>query len=188
LVIGSVLVILVPVLGALVLTASHADVTSDTDTATLLSNGAAESSALGQAWEFLRGEDNEGRGLDFQAMGDVGIDTRLRVGAQCRAIVWVHVLGVLEFLVKREAQTVLSFVADRQVGEDEVASLAWAVEISHTGDWSSRKDRGAGRVWWSTPLRNGPGILKGSWTKVSTMMGRGTRSTRILPNKKKFAL
>jgi hypothetical protein len=63
-----ILIIAVPVLGALVFTTSHTHVASDTDTATLLSDHAAQSSALTEARELLRRKDGEGCRLHLRAM------------------------------------------------------------------------------------------------------------------------
>ena len=46
----------------------------------------------------------------------------------------VLVLGVLHPFVEAEIQTVEAFVSDGQVGEDEVTSLAWTIQIRDPGD------------------------------------------------------
>jgi hypothetical protein len=82
LVVHSLVIIFIPVLGRLVLAASHANITADTDAAALLRDHTAQSGALGEAWELLGREDDEGRRFDLQAVGDMGIDTRLGVSTQ----------------------------------------------------------------------------------------------------------
>lgn len=81
------LIIVIPIFRTLVLSAPHANVTSDADTAALFGNHATQGSALGQAWEFLRREYSERRGLDFQTVGDVSVDSALSMGSQGGAVI-----------------------------------------------------------------------------------------------------
>ena len=139
----SILVVLVvptvPLFGALVLTTPHANVTSNADATALLGNHAAERGALRQSWELLGGEDGEGRRLDFTAVGDEPVAIVDYVG-----VLRVKVLDLAQVFEQGKAETVLALVADGQVGEDEVASRGWAVEIGHASDRRACEDRGTG--------------------------------------------
>jgi hypothetical protein len=87
---------------------SHANVTSDANTAALLGKLNAESSALSKTRELLGREDGEWNSLHFQAMRDVCSLHRFWVFWGFR----VHILLVLELLIEREVETILSFVSD----------------------------------------------------------------------------
>jgi hypothetical protein len=150
------------VVGGLVLTAPHTDITSDADTAALLCNHTAQCSALGEAWELLRREDDEGRRPDFQAMRDMGIDPILKGSSDSGAIIRVHILRILQLLVEGEAQSVFALMANRQVREDEVACRARAVQIGHAGNRCTGEH---GKAWSgsrSTTWGNRSGILESS--------------------------
>jgi hypothetical protein len=153
-------VVLVPILGTLVFTASHAHIASDANAASLLGYHTAQSCALRQAREFLRRENDEGRRLDFQAVRHMGVHAGLGVSAQGRAVIGIHVLGILQFLIQSKAQTVLALMTNGQVRKDEVACWSWPVKVSHASHGRSCEDREAGRGWWCATRSNGPSILK----------------------------
>jgi len=160
LIIRVLLIIVIPFLGSLVLTTAHTDITTDTDTAALLSDHAAKGSALGKSRELLRREDSEGQGLDLQTVGNVGIDASLGMRSEGRTVIGIHILRILQFLIEREAQAIFALVANRQVGEDKVARRAGAVQIGHTSDRSTGQDWEARRRSRRAARSNGPGILQ----------------------------
>lgn len=160
LIICRLLIVLIPILRRLVLTAPHAHIASNADAAALFSDHAAQRSAFGQTWELLRREDNEWIRLDLEAVGDVGIDAGLRMSAQGGAVIGVHILRVLELLVEREAQAVLALVTDREIGEDEVAGRARTIEIRHTSNGCTSEDWEARSCRRCTAWSNCAGIFK----------------------------
>ena len=152
----------IPVLVRLVLATPHAHIAADAHTASLLGHHTAQSGALGQARELLRREDDERGGLDLETVRNEGIDAAPQVDARGRAIVRVHVLGVLQFLIQSEAEAIFPFVANGQVRENKVPSWSWAVEVGHAGDrcaGQNREARGRGRT--TTARGNGASILEG---------------------------
>jgi len=67
------IVIVISRIIVLVVPLANAGVTSDTDSAALFCNGAAEVGAGGQTRELLGTEDGKGLGLDLETMGDMGL-------------------------------------------------------------------------------------------------------------------
>jgi hypothetical protein len=57
-----------------------------------------------------------------------------------------------EFLVQAEAKTEVAFMANGQVGEDEVAGRVRAVQVYHASDRCTGKDGGLVRVRHATRL------------------------------------
>lgn len=57
-----------------------------------------------------------------------------------RVFALVVVLRVLQFFVQAEAEPVLALVANGEVGENEVPSRRWAVQINHAGDRGAGED------------------------------------------------
>lgn len=134
---------LIVVIGGLALASPHAHIATDAHAAALLRHGPAQARALCQSGELLRAEDSEGVRLDLESpiKGIRWLVGRLLhhwAGIGGRFSILVLVL--LGLLIQVEAQTVLSFMADRQVGEDEVACLGWAVEICHSRHGHSSED------------------------------------------------
>jgi hypothetical protein len=56
----------------------------------------------------------------------------------------IGIIRVSRFLVQVEAQFILTFMANREIGEDEIASFSRAVKISHSRDRHSSEDRDLG--------------------------------------------
>jgi hypothetical protein len=83
----------------------HADVTANSDTATLVSDHLAERRALHQAWELLGAKNDEWLGLDLHSP----VDSRRHI-----AVGWVEVeiLFLLGRLKQAERQLVQALVAD----------------------------------------------------------------------------
>lgn len=126
------------------LTSTHADLTSDTNTASLVGYGTAELGARSQSRELLGTEDGEWLGLDFQTVGNLGFS--LGGSSGCCFICLVRILGILELFVQAETKSVFAFMADRKIREDEVSGLRGAVQVYHTGNRSTGQDGQAGGV------------------------------------------
>lgn len=168
---GPVLVLLlvtIPFLGALVLAASHPNIASYADTATLLSDHTAKRSALGQTRELLGGENGERRRLDLASVGDEAVAVMDHV-----RVLWIKVLDFAEVLKQSKAQAVFALMANRQVREDEVTSRTWAVEIGHTGNRSTSEDRRAGDGGRSTSWCDGTGILETGMQEEVGVVSKG---------------
>jgi hypothetical protein len=86
----------------------------------------------------------------------------------------VHVVPLLQFLVEREGQAVFSLMTNRKVGEDEVPSGLWTIQISHTSNRGSSQD-GEGRLRLGRHAAVGkePGILEGSKQKEIRFVREG---------------
>ena len=65
-------------------------------------------------------------------MGYMSVNAALSMRSQISTVLWIHILGILQFFIESKAQAVLALVTDRQVWEDEVASRAWAIEVGDT--------------------------------------------------------
>jgi hypothetical protein len=129
---GPDVVVLALLIAGLAIATTHADITPDTDSASLLGDDSAELSALIQARELLGAEDVEAARLDLHAeversghQGDSGVRGFWRIG--------ILVGLILGLLIQVEVQTVAALVTDGQIGEQEVASLDGTIEISHAG-------------------------------------------------------
>jgi len=62
------------------------------------------------------------------------------------------VFWALELLVQAETQAEVTLVSDRQVGENEVASVFRAFQVDHASDRCTGKDCGLVGVWHATRL------------------------------------
>lgn len=162
------LVVLVPVLGRLVLATPHPHVASDAHAAALLSDHAAQRRALGQTRELLRGEDGEGSRLDLGTVGDEVVAVEDDIG-----VFGVQVLDLAQVLEEGEAEPVLALVADRQIGEDEVARGRGTVEVGHASDRRARQDGEAGRGGRRAAGGDGAGILEAGVEEEVGIVGEG---------------
>lgn len=54
--------------------------------------------------------------------------------------IFIGILGVFDLLVQMEIDTVVTLVANGQVGEDEVAGLRRTVQVGDTGDGHTSQD------------------------------------------------
>lgn len=108
---GGLILIVIPILPAgLGITSAHSNITTNSDTASLLGDHPAQASGFSQSRKLLSTEDMERLGLDLQTMGHMW----LRAGVGLRAILkLVIVLGAFQLLVQAEAQPVLAFVTHR---------------------------------------------------------------------------
>jgi hypothetical protein len=133
-----------------VVATTHTNVTTDTDTTSLLGYDARESGGLGKSGELLGGENSECLALDIET-----------VDAEFPRLVGV-VGGLLLFgvFVQCEAKTVATLVTNRQVGEDEVSGRRGTVEVGHSRYRDSSENwRGCGcrhTAGWG----NGPSMLQ----------------------------
>jgi hypothetical protein len=142
----------------LALPSPHTHITSDADSAPLLGDSPAQHCTFGKTWELLRTEDSKLGRLDLQSpvkrrVGGIGAshDVRLAiVHGFCIAII----CRLLCLLVKVETKTILSLVANRKIGEDEVARLGGSIKVGHSRDWHSRQDWDLRRRWlWEATMR-----------------------------------
>lgn len=112
----------------------HTNITTDADTASLVSNFLAERRALHQTRELLGAVDIERRRLDLHppvnTCGQVGIG-RLQV----------EILLLLGRLEQAESEAVLTLMADRKIGENEVSGGGRAVKIGHARGRDTGQDR-----------------------------------------------
>lgn len=58
----------------------------------------------------------------------------------------IGILGVLDILVQVEAQPIPTLMTHRQVGKDEVTSLARTIQVGDTGHRHTRQHRACGRT------------------------------------------
>ncbi len=138
---------------ALSVALSHANIAANANSAALVSNNFAESGALHQARKLLGTKDVEGNRLDFHAPVNTG--WHISGGFE------VKVLFFLGCLKQAERETEVAFVADREIGKDEVASLVWSVEIGHAGGGNTCENgrvEGGGRL--DTAVCHGTGLLE----------------------------
>lgn len=69
--------------------------------------------------------------------------------------VLVCIFGVLDLFVEVEAQTVPAFVADGQIGKDEITSLGWAVEVGDAGNRHTGQRRARWRLALDSSVSHG---------------------------------
>jgi len=153
------------------LASTHANFTSNANTTSLVSHGAAELGAGRKSREFLGTVDSERLRLDFQAMGDLCFS--LSSGGCSCLVQLVCVLWVLQLLVQAKAQSVLSLVTDRKIGEDEVSSLIGAIQVNHASDRSASQDGQAGRIVRDTALGDWTGLFQSRKQEVVCVHGEG---------------
>jgi hypothetical protein len=108
------------------------DVSSYTDSTTLVGDHLAQRSARIQSGEFLGAVDLEGNRLDFHAIRHALVANgsgQLVAWGRC-VHKWLAMVGVhfvFDTLKEGEFQPVPSLMPHRQIGEDEVACLLWSV-------------------------------------------------------------
>ena len=128
----------------LLLTTTHADITPDPNTTSLAGHFLRQMSTLAEAWELLRAVDGERLGLDVQTemhkllgrAGLHGVTGGVRPGW---GPVLVLVLVVFYLFVQVEVQPVVALVADRQVGENEVAGRRRTAQIRNACHGGTRQ-------------------------------------------------
>jgi hypothetical protein len=148
-------------------TTSHADITSNTNAAALLRYYAAKLSGFCKTGKLLGRENGEGGRLDLETVGNVSAPLIPSVGS-----LRIHVVPLLQLFVEREGQTVFSLMPDRKVGEDEVSSWLWTIQISHASDrGSSQNGKGRLRLGLHSALRKETCILEGSKQKEIGSVG-----------------
>lgn len=114
---GFIFVLIIPFPG-LCVSSSHANISPDTNTATLVGNHLAQSCAFRKSREFLCAIDSKGIRSDFESEVDVSLRSHwataqlLSGSSRCR---WagIFVLGFLNFFVEIEVQSILALVAHR---------------------------------------------------------------------------
>jgi hypothetical protein len=154
------------VLATLFATASHAHITSNTHTATLFSDNAAER-GTGSKTRKLLGAVNLERGrfdLEPKVQKGLGSSGFARWGealARRHGRVFIQILSILDFFVQVEVEAIESFMANRQIGEDEVASLRRAIQIGNAGDRDSSQDGAGRRLAVNAAVGDGTGIVEG---------------------------
>lgn len=163
---GQVFVV-IPVLASLCVTRiigpAHPDIATNAYTTALLGDSTAQRSAFGQTRELLRAEDLQDFRFHLEAMSDMS----LALGwEETRIFQLVVVFCTLELLVKAETQAEVTFVANRQVREDEVASWVWSVQVDHTSNRCAGKNSRLVRVWHASRLSQVPGGLQSGEKEV----------------------
>lgn len=148
--------VIVVVICPLVSTASHTHIPSNTNTAALLCNDAAEVGASGQSGELLRAIDRKWDRDHLQS--------EVQKLLWCRQLAWNRwrhrlcpfsgVLRILGLLKQVEAQTVNTLMSHRKVGEDKVSSLRWSVQICHTS-YRDTSQNWAAWGWRKSALSHG---------------------------------
>jgi hypothetical protein len=108
----------------LAFTLPHANIATDADTASLVSNLLAERCALHQTRELLGAVDIERCCLNLHPP----VNTRGQIGIGRLEVEILLLLGRLE---QAESKAILALVANRKIGEDEVAGGRRAIEIGH---------------------------------------------------------
>ena len=136
---------------------SHTHITTDADSASLLSHGPAQNRALCESRKFLCAEDSEWCRNDPVNK----IEGAIRVKLPLRYF-RIQVCFVLGVLVEVEFEAVLALVTDRKVGEDEVACFCWAVEVCHARSWHSGEDWRLLRRLLSAPVGDRTSESQGS--------------------------
>jgi hypothetical protein len=189
--IGALLVELI-IIGPLLTTASHTNITTNPNSTTLLGNDPAQGGAGGQTRELLGAEYGERDRDDFEAEiqerfgrgGLSGVD-----GGRERSA-FVEILGVLGFLIQVEVEPIHALVADRKIGKDEVTGLGWTIEVCNSGHGhTSQNGTGWGRG--ESALRHGTcriqrceqeeiGIIsKGDVGLVNVVVGIGLEDAQL---------
>lgn len=173
--IHALLLVKVEIVGSLLSTASHADIATDTNPATLLCDNPAQRRAGGQSRELLGTVDGEGNGFHFETE----VQRRLRHGGLAERLsrgvgqsVLVSILGVLDLFVQVKAQTVATFVAHGQVGKDKVASLRGTIQIGDSGHRHTSQNR-TGRRASDATMGDGTSGFQGSEEEEIGIIGKG---------------
>jgi hypothetical protein len=102
------------------------------------------------------------------------VDLSFSLRSGCAIVNLIGVLGVLQLFVKAKAESVFSFVTNREVREDEVASRLRAVQVNHSGNRSARQDGQSGRVIvGNASLSDRTGLFKSGEEKVVCIDSKG---------------
>jgi len=153
-------------------TSTHADFTSDANTTSLIGHGATELGAGRKPRELFGAVDSEWLRLDFQAMGDLCLS--LGSGGCGCFVQLISILGVLQFLIQAETQSVLSFVTNREIREDEVASLVGTIQINHTSHGSTGQySQTSWVVVRDTALGDRAGLFQSREEEIVGVHGKG---------------
>jgi hypothetical protein len=169
-IVWSIIIVIIVIPLSIRTTTTHADITSNADTATLLGDDSAELSALRETRELFGGEDGEGSRLDLQTMRHMSGAMLLRVFSS----LGVHITTFLQLFVQRKAQPVLALMADRKIGKDEVASRFGSVEVGHASDGSSSQHgEGRLRLRRDATLSEMAGIFQSSKEEEVGLVGEG---------------
>jgi hypothetical protein len=151
---------------------THADFTSNANATSLISHGTAELGAGCKSRELLGTPDSERLRLDFQPMGDLCFS--LSCGGCGGFVQLIGILGVLQFLIQAETQSVLSFVTNREVRENKVASLVGTIQINHTSHRGTCQD---GQASWvvvrDTALGDRAGLFQSREEEIVRVHGKG---------------
>jgi hypothetical protein len=118
---------------------SHPYITTNSNTATLLSTYAAEMSTLCQAWKLLGTEYNKGLRLQLHSPIEGGfwilrrVHGNLRFAVQSRLLISIF-LWLVGLFIKVEAQTIGTFMTNSKVLENKVACFRWSIQVRHPRD------------------------------------------------------
>jgi hypothetical protein len=129
-----VVVVVIVVASGLGVTLPHTNITTNSNSAALISNGLAKLCALHETGELFSAENHEGVSLDLHA--EVNAWWKIAIGR-----LNVEVLLLLGGLEQAEGQTIQALMANGKIGENEVAGFSWAIEVGHTGGGYTGEDR-----------------------------------------------
>lgn len=174
---GFDIVFIVP-LASFGITASHPDIPSDAYTASLVGDCSTDECTLGQARELLGTVYDKRLRPDLEAEVTVGLRSHwptqhlLGVGIG-RGWHSIFILGVFDMFVQCEVQPVFALVPHRQIGEDEVASGIWTIEISHAGDRHPGQNGHCVGDRMHSRLGDWPGTLEGGEEEEAGIIWEG---------------
>ena len=156
----------------------HAHITSNTDSAALISNEAAQLGALAEAGKLLCAEDLEGPGSDIKTRGHIlKVQGRLWFSIILRAwrgrklTVKVCIFCLFSAFEQTEAETIPAFITDGEVGEDEISCLFRTLEIIGTGKIDALQRRDAGRSMQTTACYRPSILQRGTEDEGGIMLG-----------------
>lgn len=129
-----VIIVVVVVTSRLAVALPHTDVTANSNSAALIGDSLAKLCALHETGELLGAVDSEGVSLDLHSE----VDTKWKIAIGRLDIEVLLLLGGLE---QAKGQAIDALVADRKIGEDEVAGFRWTVEIGHARGRNTGENR-----------------------------------------------
>lgn len=166
------------VLATLFSTASHPHITSNAHTTALFGDNTAERGAGCETRELLGTVNLERSRLDLQpevqkGLGSSGFARWGEAVSRRHGRVFVQILSVLDFFIQVEVEAIESFMANRQIGEDEVASLGRAIQIRNASDGHTSQDGASRRLAVNATVGDGTGVIEGCKQKEVGVVGKG---------------
>lgn len=157
-------------------TAPHANITSDTDSTTLLSDQSTQRGTFRKTRKLFGTEDGECRCLDLQAEVHVFLWTFVLssqgIGARKRCI-FILIFGILWLFIKTEIQPIQALMANRQVWEDEIATGRRSIQVGNASNWNTGQDRAGRWLALDSSVRHRTGPFEGGKQKEVGVVGEG---------------